>query len=61
MRIAGIIVGVVLFLLGVLWILQGSNLLAGSVMSGRSQWLYIGIVVALAGLISFGWSWRRKA
>ena len=49
MKLFGTIAGVLLVLLGVLWLLQGANLLAGSVMSGQSQWLYIGIVVALLG------------
>jgi hypothetical protein len=61
MRIAGIIVGIVLVLLGGLWILQGANVMAGSVMSGQSQWLYIGIVVAIVGLVLALWSWRRRA
>lgn len=55
MKLFGTIAGIVLLLVGALWILQGANILAGSVMSGQSQWLYIGIVVALvgAGIIYF--------
>ncbi len=60
MRIAGIIVGVVLILLGGLWTLQGSNVLAGSVMSGHSQWLYIGIAVIVVGVVLLWWTLRRK-
>jgi Na+/melibiose symporter-like transporter len=55
MRIFGSIVGVVLVLLGGLWVLQGANLMAGSVMSGQSQWLYIGIVVAVVGVVVLWW------
>lgn len=55
MRIFGSIVGVVLVLLGGLWVLQGANLMAGSVMSGQSQWLYIGIVVAIVGVVVLWW------
>jgi hypothetical protein len=61
MRIAGIIVGIVLILLGGLWILQGSNIVGGSVMSGQTQWLWIGIVVLIVGLVALVWSWRRRA
>jgi hypothetical protein len=61
MRIAGTIIGIVLVLLGGLWILQGSNVLAGSVMSGQSQWLYIGIVVLIVGLVALWWTYRRRA
>ena len=55
MRIFGTIVGVVLVLLGGLWTLQGSNMLAGSVMSGQSQWLYIGLATLVAGLVALCW------
>src|SRR5438309_1184136 len=43
------VVGIVFVVFGVLWILQGVNLLQGSFMSGQSMWLVIGIVVALLG------------
>ncbi|MGB3335993.1 MAG: hypothetical protein WBA73_02335 [Devosia sp.] len=49
MKLFGTIVGLLLVLVGIVWILQGANILGGSVMSGQSQWLYIGIVVALVG------------
>ena len=51
MRIAGTIVGIILVFLGLLWIGQGSNLFTGSVMSGQSQWLWIGIVVLVIGAV----------
>ena len=44
------IVGIVLVLAGLVWALQGINVLGGSSMSGHSQWLIIGIAVALFGL-----------
>jgi LPXTG-motif cell wall-anchored protein len=49
MKLFGTIAGALLILIGLVWILQGANVLLGSVMSGQSQWLYIGIVVAIAG------------
>lgn len=61
MRIAGIIVGIILILLGGVWILQGANVLAGSVMSGHSQWLYVGIVVVIVGAGVLWWTLRRRA
>lgn len=59
MKLFGTIAGALLMLIGLVWILQGANILLGSVMSGQSQWLYIGIVVAVvgAGLIYFA---RRR-
>jgi hypothetical protein len=46
----GRIVGVVLVLIGGLWILQGLNLVGGSFMTGSALWLVIGVVVVIAGL-----------
>jgi hypothetical protein len=44
--------GVVLLLVGVLWMLQGSGATGGSGgMNGQSQWLIIGLVVAVVGLL----------
>ncbi len=60
MRIAGNIVAIILLLLGGLWIGQGSNLIGGSVMSGHSQWLYVGIVLVVVALGLFWWSNRRR-
>jgi protein-S-isoprenylcysteine O-methyltransferase Ste14 len=60
MKIVKTIAGVVLLLLGALWTLQGANIVGGSVMSGQSQWLYIGIVVALAGLALLYWTHLRR-
>ncbi|SFB93425.1 hypothetical protein SAMN04488059_101105 [Devosia psychrophila] len=59
MKLFGTIAGALLILVGLLWILQGSNIIGGSVMSGQSQWLYIGIIVALAGAGIVYWVRRR--
>jgi Mg2+ and Co2+ transporter CorA len=61
MRLSGTIIGIILILLGLVWILQGSNVIGGSIMSGQSQWLYIGTVIAIIGLIVTWWSRRRRA
>jgi sugar phosphate permease len=42
--------GVVALLLGVLWILQGLNVIHGSGMSGHAQFVVLGIVAALFGV-----------
>lgn len=45
------LVGAILLLIGVMWSLQGSGAVDNSeVMSGESQWLYIGLVVAIVGV-----------
>ena len=60
MRIAGNVIGAILVLLGAIWVAQGSNMLGGSVMSGKSEWLWIGLVVVIAGLVALGWVNLRK-
>lgn len=49
MRLAG---GVLLLCIGVLWSLQGSGAIGGDGgMSGQSQWLVIGLLVAVVGAV----------
>lgn len=49
MRIVLNIVGVLLVLLGSIWVLQGMNVLLGSVMSGQSRWAIRGGILIFAG------------
>jgi hypothetical protein len=52
MRIVRLVVGIVLALLGILWILQGADLLGGSGgMNGQAIWIVIGAVVLIVGLV----------
>jgi hypothetical protein len=45
------LVGAILLFIGVMWSLQGSGAVDNSeVMSGESQWLLIGLVVAIVGV-----------
>ena len=46
--------GVVLSAVGLVWTLQGLDVLRGSVMSGSSLWATIGPIVLLAGLVLIG-------
>lgn len=50
MRIGSLITGVIAILAGVVWILQGSDVLTGSFMTGQRMWLVIGIIVGVVGL-----------
>jgi uncharacterized membrane protein HdeD (DUF308 family) len=43
--------GLLAFVLGLLWTLQGLNLLTDSAMSGVTIWAIVGPIVAIAGLI----------
>jgi hypothetical protein len=49
------VIAVLATLVGVLWVLQGTNVVRGSFMSGQSLWLYIGIVLVVGGAIALWW------
>jgi hypothetical protein len=57
-----VVPGVILILLGIVWTLQGLNVLGGSAMSGSTLWAIIGPIVLVVGvlLIVIGWRRRRK-
>ncbi len=50
MRITLSIIAVLLILVGVVWFLQGINVLPGSFMTGQSQWAIYGGIAAVAGI-----------
>jgi hypothetical protein len=49
-RIVRLVLGAVLALLGLLWILQGLNIIGGSGMSGHVIWAVVGIVIGAVGV-----------
>jgi drug/metabolite transporter (DMT)-like permease len=54
------VLGALLFLTGVVWIGQGSNLISGSSMTGSTFWAVMGVVFVAAGLFLLGWPWRQS-
>lgn len=50
MRWIANIIGALLTLIGIFWILQGTNIVPVGVMAGQSRWLVIGSVVVIAGI-----------
>ena len=50
MRWVLLVVGVLLFLAGAVWALQGAGILPGSPMTGQGFWLGAGIVAVLIGI-----------
>jgi uncharacterized membrane protein YphA (DoxX/SURF4 family) len=50
MRLAIRILAVLLIFMGVIWILQGINVLPGSFMTGQIQWAYRGGFAAVIGV-----------
>jgi hypothetical protein len=51
MRIAMYIAGVLCVLVGVVWFLQGVNVLPGSFMTGQKKWAVNGAVLFVAGIV----------
>jgi hypothetical protein len=51
MRIVGRIIAVALIAMGVIWILQGVNILPGSFMTGQMVWAWRGAGMAVAGIL----------
>jgi hypothetical protein len=61
MRWVFIVVGVIMILLGTVWLLQGLTLLPGTFMRGNPTWIVIGSLVDVAGvgLILLGLTRKR--
>jgi protein-S-isoprenylcysteine O-methyltransferase Ste14 len=58
-KLAYMVVGLILLLMGTVFALQGANVITGSsLMSGNSTYIYVGAVVAIIGLILLAWSFR---
>jgi len=55
------LLGVLLALAGIVWILQGVNLLPGSFMTGQIQWAVYGAMALAAGLALFFLANRRRS
>ena len=55
------VAGALLFLTGVVWIGQGTNLIQGSSMTGSTFWAVMGALAFVAGLVLLGWPWHRPS
>ncbi|MEI8698019.1 hypothetical protein [Mesorhizobium sp. ISC15] len=60
MRLIKNLLALLVLAIGALWSLQGIGLVDGSFMTGQSQWLYIGIVAMLVGLVGLVWANRSR-
>ena len=62
MRIAGIIGGIVLALMGGVWTLQGLNsqYAPQSFMTGSLTWVVVGATTVATGIALARWSWWRR-
>jgi hypothetical protein len=56
------VLGAVMFVIGIVWILQGVNILPGSFMTGQIVWAERGAAAAVVGLgLLVAVNWRRPA
>ncbi|HUD15962.1 MAG TPA: hypothetical protein VMQ59_01820 [Acidimicrobiales bacterium] len=53
-------IGVVLCLVGLVWIGQGTNVIHGSGMSGHGGYAVLGGAVIVIGLALIAWAWRIR-
>lgn len=60
MRWIPVVVGVVLVLLGGLWMLQGVGIVGGSVMTGQAFWAIVGTILLIAGMLLCAFGLRRR-
>lgn len=51
MRTLFVGIGVIALLIGVVWTLQGTDVIMGSAMSGSSFWLAMGVVLVVVGVL----------
>jgi uncharacterized membrane protein HdeD (DUF308 family) len=58
MRIALRILGAMLIIAGLIFFLQGINVLPGSFMTGQTKWVVYGAVILIAGVIVIVFSRR---
>jgi hypothetical protein len=54
------VVGVLMVLAGIVWILQGVNVLPGSFMSGQPVYAALGLVVGSLGVVLVVFANRRR-
>jgi uncharacterized membrane protein HdeD (DUF308 family) len=55
------IAGTLMVLMGVIWILQGFNILPGSFMTGQIQWAVYGGIAVAAGIVLLVVANRRRS
>jgi hypothetical protein len=60
MRLIRFVLALIVLGLGALWSLQGLGLVKGSFMTGQTQWLYIGLITMLAGIVGLSWANRSR-
>jgi hypothetical protein len=60
MRLALRVAGVVLVILGGVWLVQGAGVLKGSFMTGQPFWAWMGALAALLGVAALARGFGRQ-
>ena len=62
MRIAGIVGGIALAVIGAVWVLQGLNseFAPESFMTGSPVWIVVGVLTLAGGIALARWSWKAR-
>lgn len=55
MKLWANVAAIVVLVVGLVWTLQGANLIKVSFMTGQSLWLYVGIAVLIVSLGALWW------
>ena len=60
MKIILYILGILIILSGIIWVLQGTNILPGSYMTGNPQWTINGVIAIVIGGVTIYFARSRK-
>ena len=60
MKIILYILGILIILSGIIWVLQGTNILPGSYMTGNPQWTINGVIAIVIGGVTIYFARRRN-
>ena len=61
MKVIKTIIGVLAVLIGIVWFLQGINVIPDSTMSGQIRFVIAGIVAMVGGVVILVDTWRQKS
>lgn len=55
------VVGIIVAVLGLIWLLQGAGVLSGSVMTGSEFWEVVGAITFIVGLVIIPYSLKTSS
>ena len=58
MRASRLVIALLVALVGLVWVAQGTGIIGGSAMSGSSFWAIVGLVLLVAAAVIAAREWR---